>query len=280
MEAIMAHPQAAVLKKRDKADPPRGVLKGDAPSRPFRHERYHPSPDLAPYVEHFWTVEWDLRGQPPYRAETLPHPSVHMIFEPRGSRIRGPATAKFSRLLRGKGGVFAVKFTPAGFHPFARVPVSKFTDSVVALRTVFGANALALDRAVRAERAEAARIEIVEAFLRRRLREPDADVQRVSGIVYQTAGDRTLVKVDDLVKRFATNKRTLQRLFIKYVGVSPKWVIQRYRLHEAAARLAGGPVDHAALAAELGYSDQAHFARDFKVIVGMPPAAYARAARA
>lgn len=264
-----------------KTDPPRGVLKTAGRARPFRHERYHPSTDLDAYVEHYWVVEWDLRGQPPYRAETLPHPSVHMIFEAGGrSRIRGPARAKFSRLLKGKGGVFAVKFTPAGFHPFARVPVSKFTDTVVSLRTVFGGNALALDRAVRATRTDAARIEIVEAFLRRRLREPDHDVPRVSGIVYQAAGDRMLVKVDDLVERFATNKRTLQRLFTKYVGVSPKWVIQRYRLHEAAARLAAAPVDHAALAVELGYADQAHFARDFKAIVGVSPAAYERAARA
>jgi AraC-like DNA-binding protein len=76
------------------------------------------------------------------------------------------------------------------------------------------------------------------------------------------------------------NKRTLQRLFARYVGVSPKWVIQRYRLHEAAERLAAGELIHQAeLALDLGYSDQAHFVRDFKSIVGVSPAAYARAAR-
>jgi AraC-like DNA-binding protein len=71
--------------------------------------------------------------------------------------------------------------------------------------------------------------------------------------------------------------RTLQRLFATYVGVSPKWVIQRYRLHEAAEQLAADPsINQASLAAELGYSDQAHFVRDFKRIVGMTPAAYAK----
>lgn len=34
----------------------------------------------------------------------------------------------------------------------------------------------------------------------------------------------------------------------------------------------------AELAAELGYADQAHLTRDFTAAVGMPPAAYARAA--
>jgi AraC-like DNA-binding protein len=39
-------------------------------------------------------------------------------------------------------------------------------------------------------------------------------------------------------------------------------------------------LDQAALALELGYSDQAHFVRDFKSIIGLSPAAYARSARA
>lgn len=263
-----------------KTDSPRGVLKAAGSARPFRHERYHPSTDLDAYVEHYWVVEWDLRGQPPYRAETLPHPSVHMIFEADGrSRIRGPARAKFSRLLKGAGRVFAVKFTPAGFYPFARGPVARLTDKVVTLRAQFGADAGPLARAIDAAASDTARIEIVEAFLRTRRPEPAEDVIRLSAAVYAAAGDRTLVKVDDLVKRFGMNKRTLQRLFARYVGVSPKWVIQRYRLHEAAERLTAGVVDHAALAAELGYSDQAHFARDFKAVVGLSPSAYERAAR-
>lgn len=264
-----------------KSDPPRGVLKTAGSAGQFRHERYHPSTDLDAYVEHYWVVEWDLRGQPPHRAETLPHPSVHMIFEAGGrNRIRGPARAKFSRLLKGTGRVFAVKFTPAGFYPFSRGSVSRLTDKVVTIGSQFGTDAAPLARDINAATTDTARIEIVEAFLRARRPEPDERVIRLSAVVYAAAGDRTLVKVDDLVDRFGTNKRTLQRLFERHVGVSPKWVIQRYRLHEAAERLAAGGVDHAALAAELGYSDQAHFARDFRAIVGMTPAAYQRTAQA
>ena len=70
--------------------------------------------------------------------------------------------------------------------------------------------------------------------------------------------------------------RALQRLFGDYVGVSPKWVIKRYRLHEAVEQLAGGrPPEWSALAQNLGYFDQAHFIRDFKRLVGRTPADYA-----
>ncbi len=80
----------------------------------------------------------------------------------------------------------------------------------------------------------------------------------------------------DLARRLALSVRSLQRLFAEQVGLSPAWVIRRYRLHEAAARATeGGEVDWARLAAELGYCDQAHLVRDFTATVGTPTARYA-----
>ncbi len=90
-----------------------------------------------------------------------------------------------------------------------------------------------------------------------------------------------VAKVDDVVRLAGLSKRTLERLFREYVGVGPKWVIQRYRLHEAAEYAATGkPLDWADLAARLGYADQAHFIRDFKRIVGQSPSRYAATAAA
>lgn len=267
---------------RRKTAAPRGVLNtAIADPRRYQHARYHPSPDLELYVEHYWSVAWDLRGLAPERAETLPHPSVHMIFERSvGGRIAGVARGKFTRVLEGEGGVIAAKFTPGGFHPFAGVPISTFADAMVRVGDVFGADGDALEQAVLAATTDASRIEIVEGFLRRRRPAPDEDVPLVTGMVYSVARDRSILSVDDLVERYGMNKRMLQRLFAKYVGASPKWVIQRYRLHEAAERLTADPsVAQSSLAAALGYSDQAHFIRDFKAVVGTSPAAYARSAR-
>jgi AraC-like DNA-binding protein len=70
------------------------------------------------------------------------------------------------------------------------------------------------------------------------------------------------------------SKRTLQRLFREYVGVSPKWVLQRVRLHEAAERMAGGEGDWPRLALELGFFDQAHFIKAFKAVIGLTPGDY------
>ena len=81
--------------------------------------------------------------------------------------------------------------------------------------------------------------------------------------------------VDDLSARARLGKRSLQRLFNEYVGVSPKWVIRRYRLHELLERVhSGAEPDYAQLALELGYYDQAHLINDFRSIVGYSPGLY------
>ena len=88
-----------------------------------------------------------------------------------------------------------------------------------------------------------------------------------------------MLRVDDLAARHDVPVRRLQRLFLEYVGVGPKWVIRRYRLQEAVERAASAQLSWADLAADLGYSDQAHLVRDFTAVAGVSPAAYARSVR-
>jgi AraC-like DNA-binding protein len=82
-------------------------------------------------------------------------------------------------------------------------------------------------------------VKLAEKFLRERLPEQDANVRFINEIIDHIIAHREITKVDDVVSQLNLNKRTVQRLFRQYVGVSPKWVIKRYRLHEVAERLAG-----------------------------------------
>ncbi len=104
----------------------------------------------------------------------------------------------------------------------------------------------------------------------------DEQVALVSSVVERIAADRTITRVAELAEQIGVSQQTLQRLFGQYVGVSPKWVIQRYRLIEAADQLAQrADIDLPGLAQALGYFDQAHFINDFRATVGDTPAAYA-----
>lgn len=263
---------------RSEAAPPRGLIRGvPTPGAAGDHRRLLPAADVAAFVEHFWLVRWDRRGQPPQAVETLPHPSVHLVIE-RGQpgRLGGVSSGRFTRLLEGQGRVFGIKFRPGGFRPFWTEPMRSLTDRTLPLADAFGTDGAAFEAAIVALDDDDARLLVAETFLRARLPAPDPNVALIDGLVARIIADRTLVRVEQLADLAGLGTRALQRLFNDYVGITPKWMIQRYRLHEALARLTdGGATDWVAFALALGYFDQAHFIRDFKTMVGVTPTQYA-----
>ena len=269
------------LKKRDKArikdEKPRGILnvpKSDAANGLMR---YWPSPDLAPFIEHFWIVRWDVPR--PVTAETVPHPSVHMALETSGrAEIVGVMDTRFTRVIEGRGRVVGTKFRPGAFRAFVKRPVSDFTNRRPPVEAVFGGGARLLGPRVLRRDNDLEGIAIIETFLRGLQPKVDDALSLTRTVTERIASDRSLTRVEQIVSEFGIGLRQLQRMFREYVGVSPKWIIQRYRLLEAAERMSqGARLSGAELALDLGYSDQAHFIRDFKRFVGRTPAEYAAA---
>jgi AraC-like DNA-binding protein len=256
---------------------PRGVLFPQPPAPHFQHDRLLPSAPLADLVEHYWYVRWDLRGRPPQQQATLPHPNCHLVIEHGEANIYGVQTGRFERRLDGQDFVFGIKFKAGGFQPFLGAPASTLANRVVSVETVFGPAGLYLAASIAASATVNDMQAVAEAFLLARLPRPDANAALASTLVAAIAADLSITSVNLLLKMAGMDKRALQRLFQKYVGIGAKWVIQRYRLHEAIARVQESPrMDWAALALELGYFDQAHFTRDFRALVGQSPAEYGR----
>jgi AraC-like DNA-binding protein len=246
----------------------------------FTLDRYPPAADLAALVERHWVVAWEL---PPGRTASvtlLPHPCVNLVLDDGRLTVCGVGRDRFSYTYRGTGRVFGVKFRPGGFRPHLGRDLTGITDRVLPAEQLWGPAATALAARMAAARGVDELVGLVERFLRERRPPDDPQVAHVGRIVAALLHDRTITRVDDVTERFATSPRTLQRLFARYVGVSPKWVLRRYRLHEAAAAL--DREQHrpwAEVAAELGYFDQSHFIRDFTAAIGMTPVAYAQACR-
>jgi AraC-like DNA-binding protein len=249
----------------------------------FRLDRAGCSPDLDALVERHWLTSWELPDGERGEVTLLPHPCVNLVFDAGTVLAAGVGRERFTYPYSGRGRVFGVKFRPGAFLPFLREPVTGITDGYLPLAALWGPQDAA---ALAAELAAApdldALVAAAEAHLRAHLPPPDPEVARVGEIVHALLHDRSITKVEDVARRFALSPRSLQRLFHRYVGVTPKWVLQRYRLQEAAWRLAeAGPDEHwAEIAVELGYFDQSHFIRDFTRAVGQPPGAYAQACAA
>ncbi|KQX58063.1 MULTISPECIES: helix-turn-helix domain-containing protein [unclassified Streptomyces] len=278
-----------------------------------RFRRHAPAPELRAYLEHYWLIDWDL--EEPYASHLVPHPSVNIVFQRYGplgapaaatrasAEVSGIGLGLFTQKLEESGRVCGVQFRPGGFRPFAPAwPVSAWTGRRVPLTEVFpdagtgggtgsdgGAGtvsgtvaAVAADTLtdVLSPDTDHARVAALDAFLLARGPAPDPAADQAMELVDLVRTDRTVRRVSQLAAATGLSARSLQRLFSSHVGVGPKWVILRYRIHEALERAeaadTAGDLDWAGLAAELGYSDQAHLVRDFTTTIGASPTAYAR----
>lgn len=259
-----------------------GILNPHGGLARFELVRQGPAAELAALVEHHWIVRWDLGDGPPFEQETLPHPAVHLVFEPGLAAVHGVGTRRHVARLVGAGRALGTRFKPGGFVPFTTTPIAALTDRVVPVDGVFGAPGLALAQRVFACADDRAAVALIEEFLRGFAIEVEPATTLATALVSLAQADRSIATAEDLARVGGLPLRSLHRLFARQVGVGPKWVIRRARVQEAAERVAAGErVDWAGLAQELGYHDQAHLIRDFKAQIGQTPAAYgARCARA
>ena len=270
-----AHPEQVI---DHGAGRPRGLLQWPPPEGRFRYARRLPPPDLAPWITHFWIVSWDLRGLDPYQPETLPHPNVHVVFEEGASQVHGVSNGRFARLLEGQSRVFGIKFKPGGFRPILGKPLSTITNRSIPARRLLGRVAEQLETLTANASSDSSEAPLVEAagcWLRSILPAPDPAIAEAAQLVTSILEDPAILTVDALAACTGISKRSLQRIFREYVGVPPKWVIRRYRLHELVERLkAGVRLNWSQVALDLGYFDQAHLVNDFRSVTGCSPRQY------
>jgi AraC-like DNA-binding protein len=255
----------------------RGLLRWPPPvAGEFGHLRRSPPADLTPWIEHYWMVHWNLKDGQSYLQETLSHPNVQMVLENRVCTVAGICTGKFSRVIRGRSTVFGIKFQPGGFRPFMKGHVSALLNRTVIARQVLGSRISELEAAwISPTSTPQKMIGVCNRFFRARLPKADPAVELATSTVALILKDPEIKSVDSLAEHTQIPKRSLQRLFREYVGVNPKWVIRRYRLHELVAQLDSGKhLDLAQVALELGYFDQAHLINDFRSVVGHSPRKY------
>lgn len=258
------------------------------PEQLARHatlERWEPDPDIAPWVELVWSIRWELPSGVRFASQTLPHPAVSLTVE-RGSGRRpevgsdpvvltGVVTRRFDVDLHADSWVVGLKFRPGGLVALVGGRAADWRDRTLPARPVVGApvaDALSgIDPGGDPASWRAAAQDAV------RLMEPRTDerYELLLEIVADMLGDPDLMTVAEVERRHGVSGRSLQRLFATYVGVSPKWVLGRYRMHDLLATLdSGSPETLTDLAHRFGWYDQAHFTRDFVRLVGVRPGDY------
>lgn len=244
--------------------------------------RYAPPAGLEDLVRRFWIPVWSVPPGEQSVQAVLQYPVALIVITPAYARFVGVSTGLSTTTLVGESFGVGVMLQPAGGALLSGGSMADWTDRHGDLAEVCGERGAQMTERVLAAMASdptsveshraavAAASEVLAAYLP--VDEEGTLVNRVVGFVEDHP---EVTRVAQACDELDISERSLQRLTSRRLGLRPKWLIQRRRLHEAAERLRAGTGSLAAVAVELGYADQAHFTRDWQSVTGMTPGEFA-----
>ncbi|GAA5228869.1 AraC family transcriptional regulator [Paeniglutamicibacter antarcticus] len=248
--------------------------------------RYPPQAEFTDFIGRFWFPVWSVPSGARAVQRVLQYPVCLVVVTAEYSRFYGVVSGLSTTALAGDGWAAGVMLTAAGGHRLTGRSVDEFTDRHVDLSQVLPSNGAQLTAEIRrlmaehpaAEDSHRAVMAVYEKALRGFL-PIDEEGHLVNEIVGYVESNPEVLRVAGICAHFGLSERTVQRLVRRRLGLTPKWLIQRRRLHEAAERLRESPASTAELAILLGYADQAHFIRDFKKVTALTPGQFSAQSR-
>jgi AraC-like DNA-binding protein len=267
----------------------KGILRKEEGRQAFKLNLFEPHLELEPWIEYYWAVEWDL-GDETFVQTVITNPTIDLSFEndlitnhsDACVVVTGLVPRSYQRILRGRGDVFAIHFHPGMFRPWWGESVKSLAGKAERLGTGLRHWKTTANELVSSvlNQPNETRVKMIDTFLLEHRPTKDAVSEDIRDLVLAARYERALWETDALARQRGVSVRTNQRQFLEYVGTSPKWVIQRYRIQAAidmldAERTGSSEVgDLTQLALDLGYFDQAHFSRDFRNVTGYAPNNY------
>jgi len=254
----------------------RGVL---YPARLPEFQRILPPAQLRQYVSWYWISRWDIAPGRISRQQLLPFPQMNLVVQSGGVTVSGPSSGASHRDLRGAGWAVAALLRPAAASFVASLAESTPRELLDREEPL---DAVSLHDRIKEEHFSAKALPLNErcteqfnSWLRQCLSPITDSGMLANEFLDYVSSQREALRVDHVAKHLNLTVRSLQRLSLKYLGLSPLAVIRRYRLQEAALHLREHPESSlAGLAADLGYTDQAHLSTDFRKVLGYSPSDY------
>ncbi len=251
------------------------------------YKTYQPNNDLAAFIKIYWTLDLP-KQETPEKQRIVPDGCLEMIFEygdpyrqyrRDGSYFIQPKCLVFGQITEpleieatGETAIFAVRFHPGGYIPFATIPINEMENKPVPLEELFGDEGIRLEKEMLSAKTVVERIQIIERFLLGKLADQnsiDHLAKESVALIFELNGQ---LSVDELSDQLKINRRQLERKFSAVIGLSPKQLSKIIRLQATLRMIANSQFTSlTAVAYEGNYYDQAHFIKDFKEFTGMSP---------
>ena len=258
------------------------------------HRRWIPAEPLRRYVA--WYTGYRQRGVPPATHRGLPSPYLTLIFtldEPLTIEAHpdpGQPPGEYGSLLGGLHSVPAlithagaqsgiqVALRPLGARALLGLPAGELAGLDLPAEAVLGGVCAELRDRVRVAAGWPERFAVLDEILLRRAAHADV-APEVSWAWHELLREGGTIRVSELAAGTGWSGRHLTSRFRAEIGLTPKAAARVIRFDRARQLLvrnltgatADGGVLLADLAADCGYFDQAHLAREFRALAGCPP---------
>lgn len=255
-----------------------GVLHRNESEAHYQLRRYFPAAAFNGFIEQCWLVNWQLAGLTEHIQRNLPDPNFHLVISHNHVSLLGPVSKAYSYRMAGTGRIIGVKFDYGALNDYLPYPVGQCVDKEFAAKDIFTADIdtillplydCADDRVV---------VECLQHYLAAFIHPITAQQAATHRMVSLIKQNEDIVSVEQLAAHANLSVRAVQRYFAEYVGLSPKWLIRKYRLSRALEQLENNTVSILDIVARLEYADQSHLIKDFKQILGITPGSYLKPA--
>ena len=250
-------------------------------------QRIAPRTELSRFIECFWIV--DNPDPSPVIQKIIPDGFPEMIFhfgdpylirlnekwtKQSWSLLGGQMTSHFFLKNSGVSSILGIKFKPAALSLLFGVDMYALTNHVVSLKQLSHPDLTALEGLLSEAGDHTKRIEATEDYLSKNFRAVNNEPV-INATVEKIFASNGMVSVTVICKENGCSERQLERMFRKYIGVSPK-LYSRIIRFAYIFQVAQGrkEINGCELGLASGYYDQSHFIKNFKAFAGEGPSGY------
>lgn len=182
---------------------------------------------------------------------------------------------------QGKFDIWGISFYPAGLYPFFKIPINEFTGKTINLDLVAKRFVLEIEEKMSIAVSDEQKLNILEKELLELIYADFIPDNAILNIIDNFYTNMENISISNFCDKFGINLRKLERIFNKYIGVSPKVVHKLARYQGICNQLIHQDnVDLTFEAYQSNYYDQTHFLKDFKSFTGCSPTQFMNEKRA
>jgi AraC-like DNA-binding protein len=235
------------------------------------YREFQPSKNLRQFIDSYWYFANEDPGN--IESPVLPDGCMDIIIpltSDSGPLVVGTMTKAETVSIKSGQRMFGIRFKPAIAPSLLRIPANELRDTTTPLEYI-NKNLAGEMGELTSKQQIANQIELFDEKIANAIQGIDIDT-RVFYAVNLVAALQGNVSLDTVAQETGMSLRHMERLFKHHVGISPKRFARIVRFHQSHVALSkSGASSLAATAYQYGYTDQAHFNKDYKIFTGVSP---------